>query len=348
MKKNVLILLGLFCLVGLSSCDDKPKPNDDIVIPPPINGSVWIVNEGNFQSGNASLTVLDYGENKLYDDVFESTNHRKLGDVFQSVNVINDRAYCVVNNSAKIEVVNAENYQSIATITGFVSPRYILQVDQGKAYVTEYYSNRICIVDLNANLLVDSIHLDGWGEEMAIVNQKVYVTNPRTNYVYVINAINNMIMDSIGVVKGGVSIQLDAQQKLWVLSKGDALSNIKPALQRINPTADTVEQTFTLTSAEGDVSRLRMNSGRTTMYWLGKHVFRHHIADATPSNTAFITSVNQNFYGLGVHPISHEIYVSDAKDFVQRSDINRYHADGSLSAFFKAGIIASDFYFYYP
>ncbi len=335
-------------MVGLSSCDDKPKPDDDIVIPPPINGSVWIVNEGNFQSGNASLTILDFGENKLYEDAFESTNHRTIGDVFQSVNVINGRAFCVVNNSAKIEVVNPETYQSIATIQGFVSPRYILEVAPGKAYVTEYYSNRICVVDLNANQLVDSIHVDGWGEEMAVCNQKVYVTNPRTGYLYIINPATNTVVDSIGVVKGGVSIQLDAQQKLWVLSKGDAAQNIKPALQRINTFGDTVEQTFTLTSAEGEVSRLRTNASKTILYWLGKHVYRHSIADAAPSNDPFIRSVNQNFYGLGVHPISHEIYVADAKDFVQRSDINRYHTDGSLSGFFKAGIIASDFYFYYP
>src|SRR6478752_3181460 len=98
--------LLVFASVLFAACDDKPIPEDDIILPPPIKGSVMIVNEGNFNSGNAGLTYLDLANDKLYEDLFQSANGRKLGDVFQSVNMLNGKAYLVVNNSQKIEVAD--------------------------------------------------------------------------------------------------------------------------------------------------------------------------------------------------------------------------------------------------
>jgi hypothetical protein len=133
-----------------------------------------------------------------------------------------------------------------------------------------------------------------------------------------------------------------------VLSNGDSNKGIRPALQRINPITATVEKTFPLSFAQADVSRLRINKMRSTLYWLSKHVYAHTVSDSAVSSTAFIQSANQNFYGLGVDPFDGEIYVSDAKDFVQQSVINRYRANGTFIGDFKAGLITGGFYFYYP
>lgn len=308
-----------------------------------------MVNEGNFQFGNASLTVYDFNKDIIYPDVFEKTNGRKLGDVFQSITVANGKAYLVVNNSQKIEVVNPENYQSIATITGFTSPRYMLAVNADKAYVSEYYANCIRVVNLNTHTIMDSIKMNGWMDEMVLLNGKVYVTNAKKNYILAIDAARDSITDTIPVVYGSVSIQVDANNKLWVLSAGDlATQGIHPALQRINPLTNSVEQTFSLNFSETDVSRLRINRSKTRLYWLSKNVYKLNITDQSVSATPFIRSVNQNFYGLGVNPQTDELYVSDAKDFVQQSVINRYRSNGTFVGDFKAGLITGGFYFYYP
>lgn len=331
------------------SCDTKPKANDDIILPPTIKGSILMVNEGNFQFGNASLTVYDVNQDKIYTDVFAQTNGRKLGDVFQSITIANGKAYLVVNNSQKIEIINPDNYQSIGTITGFTSPRYMLAVNTNKAYVSEYYANCIRIVDLNANTIIGSIKMDGWMDEMILLNGKVYVTNVKKNYILGIDINTDEVTDTIPVTYGSVSIQLDSSNNLWVLSKGDlANQGIHPSLQRINPVNDSVEQTFPLTFSETDVSRLRISKNKSRLYWLSKNVFKHDIVSQTVSTTPFIQSVNQNFYGLGVNPQTDELYISDAKDFVQQSVIQRYRKNGTFSGEFKAGIITGDFYFYYP
>ena len=67
---------------------------------------VFILNEGNFKSGNGSLSFFSYDSSKLYNNTFLSINQRPLGDVPYSMNIGGSRAYIVVNNSGKIEVVD--------------------------------------------------------------------------------------------------------------------------------------------------------------------------------------------------------------------------------------------------
>jgi YVTN family beta-propeller protein len=346
--KSIIICLCITASVFLYSCDDKPQPSSDIVLPIPLKGWVYIMNEGNFQFGNASLNLLDIAEDKLTENAFEKVNGRKLGDVFQSTSVINGKAYLVVNNSAKIEVVNAISLQSLATIQGFTSPRYMLQVDANRAYVSQYYANNIAIVDLNTNTIIDSIPAGGWTEEMLLHNNKVYVTNTRRSYIYVINPSTNKIEDTIQAGYSSNSIQLDAQNNIWILCNGNTQNGDRPLLQRINTKADSVDLSFSLTTAQADVTRLRINKEGTQLYWLSKNVYTHAISSASIETTPFVRAVGQNFYGLGINKLTNEIWVSDAKDFVQQSIIAKYRSDGTLIGTLKGGIITGDFYFYYP
>ncbi|PIZ05881.1 MAG: cell surface protein, partial [Flavobacteriales bacterium CG_4_10_14_0_8_um_filter_32_5] len=47
----------------------------------------------------------------------------------------------------------------------------------------------------------------------------------------------------------------------------------------------------------------------------------------------------------GINPYSNNIYISDAKDFVQNSSILRYSKNGLLLGSFQAGIISGGFLF---
>jgi hypothetical protein len=67
-------------------------------------------------------------------------------------------------------------------------------------------------------------------------------------------------------------------------------------------------------------------------------------ASAIPS-TEFIANGNKNFYGLDINPTNSFIYTADAIDYVQKSNIYVYNANGNLTKNFKAGINANGFYF---
>jgi len=348
MKTQLILTLYSLLIILLSSCDDKPNPKDDIIIPTAVKGAVWIANEGNFQFGNASLTILDFEKNELYQNVFEKKNGRKLGDVFQSISLINDMAYLVVNNSQKIEVCNPATFVSSATIAGFSSPRFILNINDNKAYVSEYYANAIRIVNLRSNTIIGSIAMTGWGEEMVLNGEKAYITNVNNQYVLVVNTVTDRIEDSILVGVFPSSIKKDIMGNIWVLCKGNPAKNEKPSLHKIDPISQQLARTMVLSNLPGEATELELNSEKNRLYWIAKNIYTLSAIDTTDNVKELVNGQDKNFYGLGVNPVNNELYVSNAKDFVQRSTIMRYGSNGEFKGEFFGGIITSHFFFYYP
>src|SRR5690606_36133260 len=102
------------------------------------------------------------------------------GNIVQSMNVLNTSGYIVVNNANKIEVVEAGTFKSVGTITGLNAPRYILQVNDQKAYITEWGNGsegNIRILNLTNNSIEGTINLNRKGaEKMLKHGDYVYVT----------------------------------------------------------------------------------------------------------------------------------------------------------------------------
>jgi len=176
--RNCLFFAAIFILFSLfTACDKAPQTPDITMLPDSISGGVFIVNEGNFTQGNAALGFVNIGLKQRFEDVFKTANNRNLGDVFQSMNIINDKAYLVINNSGKIEIINPKTFKSIGTISGLRSPRYIVKIGNNKAYVSDIYDNNIFVIDLQSNQIIKKIPVKGWVEEMLSLNGNTYTTN---------------------------------------------------------------------------------------------------------------------------------------------------------------------------
>ena len=339
------IKYSLFAYIALmASCiKDNPDENTTDKVVTSDNG-VYILNEGNYLFGNASVSYYDADKSTLQEDIFNGANKRALGDVAQSMTIANNKAYVVVNNSGKIEVVNPNTFVSIATISGLTSPRYMLAVSSSKAYVSDFKANAISIIDLISNTKTGSIACTGFTEEMLMYGSKVFVTNKYRDKVYVINTTNDQMVDSITVGYGSSSMKLDKNGKLWVLCEGDQTNVIDASLYRINPLNYMVELNYNFPVAEYP-SRLRMNGGGDTLYYLNSGVYQMAISDIALPSTPLITEGSKSFYALGVDPVSGVIYVADAIDYVQKSSVYRYKSNGDLLNTFKSGIITGDFKF---
>ena len=306
---------------------------------------VYITNEGNFGSNNASVSLYDLGNGQVVNDIYKTQNNNAvLGDVCQSMTKINNKFYIVVNNSGKIVVVNPNDFKLTGTITGLTSPRFIMPITFNKAYVTDLFSNSISIIDLNTNTKTGSIPCSGWTEQMVLIYNKAFITNNNTNYTYVINTITDQITDSINVGKFGGSIVTDKNSKIWVLSGKDTPNSIAGKLSRIDPVTLQVELTlpFNLSDSPGN---LCINATKDTLYFLNKNVYRMDISSTVLPFFTFVTNFNNTFYGLGVSDKDYTIYVSDAIDYIQKSSIMVYSPTGQLKTTFKTGINASGFYF---
>ncbi|MDX2245451.1 MAG: hypothetical protein SF052_01640 [Bacteroidia bacterium] len=333
------ILFSVLLAVFFSAC----KPEGPQL--PDGSGNIFVLNEGNFQAGNATIDRFDPEENILTNDVFFTRNQLPLGDVLQSMTVVGEKAYIVVNNSQKIEVVSVNDLAILTTITGFTSPRYLLSVTSTKAYVSDLFGGAISIVDLSTNTLQGSIALPGWTEEMLLTGGKVFVTNLNSIYTYVIDPVSDEIVDSVEVGLGGNSIREDRLGRIWVLSSGDAFNGIAGRLTCFNSGDLSIVKSFGFTSTDYPV-RLSVNPDGDRLLYLNNGLFEINIdASALPSAPLVSGGVGSYFYGLGVDPLSGTLYIADALDFTQRGAMLRFDENGTPVDTFRTGVIPSGFVF---
>ncbi len=344
-KMKKLFSIIIFSVALFSCVKDKPQDHIQPQVHLTQAKKVYIINEGVFNSGNASISLYDTGSDAVIENFYGTQNPSSpnVGDVAQSLSKINGKFYLVVNNSGKIIVLD-DQFKKINQITNLSSPRYVLPITNQKAYVSDYNGNAISIVDLNTNTKTATIPCSGFTEEMILIYNKVFVTNVKRNYVYTINTINDTKTDSIYVGPSAGSIVIDKNDKVWVLGSGDNQNNIPGKLLRINPLTNQVEVSYTF--APGDSPfRLCLNKTKDTLYYIKGGICRMAITDAGLPATEFIAKGTKNFYGMGINPNDHTIYAADALDYISKSNIYIYNAAGNEKTHFKAGLIANGFYF---
>ena len=336
---------GILLLTLLVSCkSDKPSPQpESLPISLSASSNVIIVNEGVFPFGNASVSFLEGKTGQLREDIFKTTNGRDLGDVAQSAVVINDKLYVVVNNSQKVEILDKNNFQSLGTITGLVSPRYMIGVGNSKAYVSDIYANSISVVDLNSLRVTKAIACTGWTEQMIYHLGKVYVCNYWKSYLYVIDPLKDNISDSIFIGQGAQSIVADKYDRLIVSCGGYQIPQSETKLVFVNLYQNKIEKSIPF--AANYPSALAINAKRDSVYFLNTAVYKISVDDNSVGQP-FVTAQNRQYYGIGFDAKANQLFVADAIDYVQKGKVYVYAASGRELTSFNVGINPGNFCFY--
>jgi DNA-binding beta-propeller fold protein YncE len=325
---RIILAACLFSLLITSSCDKDPEP-DHSDFPRIIEGGgVFVINEGNFQSGNASLGYYDKQSGRMYNNLFFQANQAELGDILQSMVIHNGLAYLVVNNSGKIEVIDPFTCISQGKIDGLVSPRYLLPVSNTKAYVSNLFGGQLNVIDLHANVISSSIPLTGWNEELTMLSGMVVSAGVDTGHLYFIDPATDQLTDSLWVGVAPASFATDAQGHLWVLCAGDWMSNTGAALVQISRHNFGVLHTHMLPEIGQTYTSLGISPDGTTLYMIGNGVYSWNLLDRNPETEMLIPSSGRIFYGLSVDPVNGQIYVSDAVDFTQRGKVLIFDEEG--------------------
>lgn len=344
--QNYIHLLLAFLLTSMVYSCKSDKPEDEIkpVIDLKSEHGIYVINEGNFQFGNASISYFNAEEKTVVEDLYKQVNNQNLGDVCQSMSLINGSYYVVVNNSQKIEILNPETFEKKATITGLLSPRFIIPVSSSKAYVSDFKSHCVHIINLSSNSKQGEIPIHGWTEEMHLMYGKVYITNMKNNQLYVVNSSTDVLEDSLTLAEHAGSLVEDKNGKLWVLCQGDASVQKLAALFCINPISKTIEKRFDF-SAQDAPMRLCMNGTFDTLYYINKHIFQMAVDANNLPTIPLINGDNKNYYGMNIEPKTGQIYVADAIDYIQKGYIYNYNSKGTMLEKFKVGLIPSRIYF---
>ncbi len=354
-KGNPVVKLSFIILIiiGLSGCmkdDQWVKDHLQQGLFQFSSNGVFIVNEGNFMYGNATLSYYDPSTKEIQNDIFYRANGLPLGDVAESMTIRQTSGYVVVNNSGKIYVMDINTGKYTGKITGLTSPRFIHFVNDQKAYVTDLYAAKITIVNPVTNQITNSIPCPNHAstEEMVQFGNNLFVTcwsGDRT--VLVIDISKDQIIAEIKTGEQPCGIVLDKNNKIWVLCQAlpGNTSTIKAVLQRIDPVSMKIERSFEF-SVDTKPVKLNIDGPGENIYFLkGNSICKMPVtADVLPLQP-FITLSSKILYGLGIDPVTGDIYVSDALDYQQSGIINRFSSSGKLLDTFKSGIIPGRFCF---
>lgn len=331
-------------IILISSC----KKDASTSIPKAERG-VLTVNEGNFNWGNAGLSLFNTENSTVSKDVFKEVNGFSLGDVAQSATLIDSLLYVVVNNSAKVVVVSALTFkqQSVISIAGS-SPRYLLHVNDSIAYVTELYANKIWIVNAKTGSTIGNIPVAGETNQMEHVNDQVFVAE-RSKFngatvaqIRVINALSHQTAKVISLPTQPNSICKDIAGNIWVLT--DTGGGKPASLISIDKSTLATTKQFDFPSGKTP-NRLRYNTATHSLcYLLGSGVYSSATTLTALPSTPLFTASTSIPYAFDIDA-SGKYYVADAIDYTQSSKCFVYNADGSQHASFNAGINTNQFVF---
>ena len=340
MKKIAKLTFLIFLAV---SCKKSPTFHENTYS---LGEGVFILNEGNYRSGNGSLSFYSFDSSKIHNDLFYSVNGRQLGDIPFSMLINNANGYIVVNNSGKIEVIDPTTLLSKATITGLKSPRYMVPVSGTKAYVSSLYSDSITVIDMTSNSITGYINIRRTSEAIISYNNKAYVANwAGGREIMVINTLSNKVVDSVQVGYEPESLALDANHNLWVLCSGTYSGDDYAKLDEIDITTDNVIREYPFPTTEASPACLKIDASGTTLYYLDNGVKAMVISEGNLPVSPLISDPYSSFYKIGINPENGDIFVTDAVDYSSQGYVLVHQSNGTLLHKEKADIIPGAMYF---
>ncbi len=345
MKKTFLFsLLSVFVLFG--ACKSNNSNSDTKLT------GVFVMNEGNFGQANASITAYNPETGEVSQNQYEDENGVPIGDILQSVTEINDRLYLVVNNSHKIEVVDKATLTNIATIqiANEASPRYVAQVSDTKAYVTNLFGNSVSVINLETNEVTGTIAVGSNPEGIVVVGNLAYVANSgfgSGNTVSVINTDSDEVVDTITVGDNPTSFKVTSNGNIWLVCVGafndfnDPNDDTPGTIYVINGNSGEVVTNFEVGGHPGD---LVISERESAAFLVNGPLMKINLNTYEIEDSSFI---NRNFYALGLSTSdeSEFLWGTDAKNFAQAGLAIQYDLNGVKQDSFPTGIIPGDFYF---
>lgn len=378
MTRNTLVILSAIIAATIfSGCRDDiyihPSEAEEVESPR-ITGvdGFYLLNEGNMGSNKSTLDYFDETTGTYHRNIYAERNPnvvKELGDVGNDVEIYGSKLYAVINCSHKVEVMRADDAVSVARID-IPNCRYV--VGYGRyVYVSSYVSpvqsdpkaplGTVFKVDTATLKIVDRVDVGYQPEEMAVANGKLYVANSggyrapdydRT--VSVIDLERFAVIKNIDVAINLHRVKRDSHGMIYVTSRGDyayqpsRLLVIDPMLDMITAEVETSvsdlwihgDSAYIYASERSDINQSTTISYSIIDLNTLRVVDNSIIKDGTDSEIRMP-------HGIAVHPITGEIYITDARNYVSSGRIHCYTPQGIRKWTMTTGEIPSQITFKY-
>lgn len=355
----LLKMLALVLVFAFTGCDDDDCPTQQCPTPQATNYAL-VLNEGNFQTNNSSLTYYDMSCFISTQNYFEQRLGRLLGDTSNDMILVDNMLYIVVNNSHKLEVVDTKTWTSVKNISlqkddAGADPREIVEYN-GKLFVSCYVKKEtkgyVAVIDTANNYgnAITWLEVGDSPEALVVVEGKIYVANSNYDFSAYASSVgsisiidgSSLTVETISNVGYNISgIAADAYGDLYVVSKGN-YSDIPANLYVFNSTAKAVTDTFNITAQQvrivGDEAYVSVG-GYDENWAFVANIVKIDVTTETIINNDFIGSSNfQTFYGFDIEPNSGDVYCLDARDHSVSGDALIFDKNGQKKAVFATGI----------
>lgn len=369
-----LFVLSLLMMASCRGDDEIFIPENVTVSTPEISGDIlgfYLLNEGNMGSNKSTLDYYDYSTGVYTRNVYGNANPsvpKELGDVGNDIQIYGSKLYAVVNCSNKIEVLDVATTKRLGQIN-IPNCRYI-KFYEGYAYVTSYagpveinpnYEQKgyVAKIDTTTFEMVDRCIVGFQPDELEIVDGKIYVANSGgymvPNYENTLSVIDVATFKEIERVPIAINLQCvtgDRYGGLWVSSRGDYYEE-ESRLYCYDVRKKRLEKVFDVPVSsmwlDGDSlyivsiawSNITMTDEVTYAVIDIKNrelVTRNFITDGTDKKI-------KKPYSVAVNPITKDIYVTDAKNYVNPGTLYCFGQDGVMKWSVRTGDIPAHFAF---
>ena len=317
----------------------------------------FLLNEGNMGSNKATLDYYDYATARYTRNVYAAANPtvpKELGDVGNDLQLYGSRLYAVVNCSNKVEVMRIGRADTCACLL----PRRIGQVDipncryiafhEDYAYVTSYagpvqidpeyrQAGYVAKVDTATLQVVATCTVGYQPDELAVAGGKLYVANSGgymfpdyENTLSVIDLATFTEVKRIPVAVNLHRVRADRHGQLWVTSRGD-YDTVPSRLYCVDTRTDAVTDTLDIPCSDlwidGDSLYLYgtdWSSGEAN-YGIVDVRTRQPVADRLLPDGLRVEMP----YGIMVHPVTKDIYLTDAKGHVTPGTLHCFTLDSA-------------------
>jgi len=344
-KNHLLAAFVLFSAFLASCSKDKPVTPEEQI--DPISG-VYVLNEGNFNANNASISYIDFLTNKVSLDIYGTANSSDptkplaLGALGSDMDIYGSLLYVVVNESNKVEILNASNAKIVKTIT-IEQPRYIA-FHSGRAFITSY-TNKVFVLDTLSKTITAQIPVGKTPEQIVASGNRLYVANAGwadgqtggqyDNTVSVIDPVALKEESKITVADNIDRIFADGKGKVYVNSSDiydSSWSSIeKPSrLYRIDTKTNKVDKeyefgAFLMVSNDKDKAYLvstNYKAGETTFLEMG-------LGTETLKESSIFNGLElNNVYGFAIDSENGDLWLSDT-DYSNPGRV--YHYNNKLN-----------------
>lgn len=333
----------------------------------------WLLNQGNMGSNKATLDRYTFADALYCRNVYPSLNPgvaMELGDVGNAMHAYGSRLYIVVNCSNKVEVLDLRSGRRIGHID--IPNCRDIAFDGPSAYVTSYAGPVEVAVDYAQKgyvARIDTLTLRETGRQtvgyqpdgIAISQGRIFVANSGgyrvPNYEHTVSVLDLGTLRPVGLIDVAENLChaiADDNGQVWISSRGDYY-DIPSRLYRIDATtlqlADCIDIPVSAMWLCPDGRLLTVSATFNYSTYQLEKVFavvdtssrsllsRNFVADGTESEIKVP-------YGVACNPVTGEIYVADARTYINPGYLYCFSPDGILKWKQRTGDVPSSIVFF--